>query len=179
VNAKATNNYSFVWGGDPNVDTVSTNASSYTARTPQGVRFISGTTNGVDAGASLAPNATDWAALSDSNAKTSVTVVDHRSILRKLEALPVTSWQYKHDPKRRYIGPMAQDFRAAFGLGYDEKHISTLDTDGVALSAIKGLAQELEAQDAVLAEREAKIRSLENAVDELRRQLPPSQSQSF
>jgi hypothetical protein len=74
---------------------------------------------------------------------------------------------------------MAQDFHAAFGLGYDEKHISTLDTDGVTLSAIKGLAQELEEQDAVLAERETKIRSLENAVDELRRQLPPTQSDSF
>ncbi len=32
---------------------------------------------------------------------------------------------------------MAQDFRAAFGLGEDEKHISTLDEGGVALAAVQ------------------------------------------
>jgi hypothetical protein len=40
---------------------------------------------------------------------------------------------------------MAQDFHAAFGLnGADDKHIATVDADGVALAAIQGLNQKLE-----------------------------------
>ena len=32
---------------------------------------------------------------------------------------------------------MAQDFRAAFGLGEDDKHISAIDEGGVALAAVQ------------------------------------------
>ena len=39
---------------------------------------------------------------------------------------------------------MAQDFYAAFGVGPDDKHIATVDADGVALAAIQGLDQEVE-----------------------------------
>jgi hypothetical protein len=56
---------------------------------------------------------------------------------------------------------MAQDFHAAFGLGTDDRHIATVDGDGVALAAIQGLNQKLE-------ERTQKLES-ENA--ELRREL--------
>jgi hypothetical protein len=170
VNAKATNDYSFVWGGDPTVDTESAADSSFTVNAPGGSTFVTGAMGSQPVGVTLAANATAWDTLSDSNAKTAVTPVDHRETLRKIAALQVTSWRYKHDPKRRYIGPMAQDFRAAFGLGHDDKHISTLDTDGVTLSAIKGLVTEIEEQDAVLAEREAQIRTLETQVQVLRSQ---------
>jgi hypothetical protein len=34
---------------------------------------------------------------------------------------------------------MAQDFRAAFGLGEDNRHIDTIDSEGVALAAVQGL----------------------------------------
>ncbi len=37
------------------------------------------------------------------------------------------------------MGPMAQDFRAAFGLGVNDTSIVTVDADGVALAAIQGL----------------------------------------
>jgi len=169
VNAKATNDYSFVWGGDPTVDTVSTNPMSYTARAPGGFLLLT-STNAV-AGLALPANSSTWASLSDSNAKTDIRPVDYRNILAKVAALPVTEWRYKHDPRRRYIGPMAQDFHAAFGLGFDDKHISTLDTDGVTLAAIKGLVQEIENQDQVLDEREAQIDRLEDSLRQLREQL--------
>lgn len=39
---------------------------------------------------------------------------------------------------------MAQDFHAAFGLGSDDKGISTVDADGVALAAIQGLNSKVE-----------------------------------
>jgi hypothetical protein len=54
--------------------------------------------------------------------------------------MPITSWSYKAEsPSVRHIGPMAQDFYKAFGLGLDDKHITTIDEGGVALAAIKGL----------------------------------------
>jgi hypothetical protein len=60
---------------------------------------------------------------------------------------------------------MAQDFRAAFGLGDDEKTIATVDADGVALAAIQGLNAKLETQ---LAERDAQIRAMRAEIAALR-----------
>jgi len=37
-----------------------------------------------------------------------------------------------------HMDPMAQDFYAAFTLGADDKHINTIDLDGVALAAPMG-----------------------------------------
>jgi hypothetical protein len=74
---------------------------------------------------------------------------------------------------------MAQDFHAAFGLGRDDRYISTLDTDGVTLSAIKGLVEETREQDAVLGARDKQIQALEQAVEALREEvrsnLPPAE----
>ena len=44
----------------------------------------------------------------------------------------------------QHIGPMAQDFQAAFQLSADDKHISVVDEGGVALAAIQGLNQKLQ-----------------------------------
>jgi trimeric autotransporter adhesin len=169
VNARALHDYSFVWGGSPNVDTVSTTNGEFAVRSPGGAKFITSTN---DVGVMLPTNGTAWSSISDSNAKTDVTAIDHRETLRKVAALPVTTWNYKHDPKRRYIGPMAQDFHAAFGLGHDDKHISTLDTDGVTLSAIKGLVEELREQASRLAELEAELQALR---EEVGGNLPPAE----
>ncbi len=166
--AIATNGFSFVWGGAVDVDTSSTNSFSFTARAPGGVRFIT-STNLI--GAVLASNATAWAALSDSNAKTDIEPVNAREVLKKVAALPVTSWHYRHDLNRRYIGPMAQDFNAAFGLGgSDDKTITTLDTDGVTLAAIQGLVEELKERDARIAGLEARLEALTQKVNH----QPPS-----
>lgn len=43
-------------------------------------------------------------------------------------------------------GPIAQDFHAAFGPGIDDRHIVTVDTDGVALAAIQGLYRLIDRQ---------------------------------
>jgi hypothetical protein len=174
--AKATNDGAFVWSGVDGVDTASTNSNSFTVRAPGGVRFIStvadsgsvtngpyntdnatGLTNGVY----LAPNSGAWASLSDSNAKTKVKSIKPREILSKLVAMPLTEWEYKVDPNRRYIGPMAQDFHSTFGLGTDDKTISTLDSDGVMYAAIQGLVEEIELRDKKIAKLEAWSREQE------------------
>lgn len=79
---------------------------------------------------------------SDRNLKANFSSVNPRLILDRLKALPIQTWNYKADSDDvRHIGPVAQDFRAAFNLGADDKHISTVDADGVALAAIQGLYQ--------------------------------------
>jgi trimeric autotransporter adhesin len=66
--------------------------------------------------------------------------VDPRAVLRRVAGIPLFTWSYKsQSPAVRHIGPTAQDFRAAFGVGEDARHISTVDADGVALAAIQGL----------------------------------------
>ena len=94
-----------------------------------------------------------WTDVSDRNAKMNFAPV---SVLDALMALPVQSWQYKvDDADVRHIGPTAQDFYAAFGVGQDDTHLAALDTSGVALAAIQELATVVEAKDAEIAALQA------------------------
>jgi hypothetical protein len=104
---------------------------------------------------------------SDRNAKENFHPLDNQVVLAKLASLPLTAWNYKTDSKEvQHIGPMAQDFQAAFGLdGADDKHISVMDEGGVALAAIQGLNQKLEAETK---EKDAEIQSLKQSVSELK-----------
>lgn len=62
--------------------------------------------------------------------------------------MPIGTWNWKSQHQTiRHMGPMAQDFSAAFGLGEDDKHISTVDADGVAFAAIQGLHQMMRQKD--------------------------------
>lgn len=81
---------------------------------------------------------------SDKNSKMTIEPVAHDEILAKVASLPISAWTYKNDAERgiRHIGPMAQDFYAAFETGAGPTGISTIDTSGVALAAIKALAEE-------------------------------------
>ena len=68
-------------------------------------------------------------------------------VLAKVVEMPVGTWRFKsEDDSIRHIGPVAQDFMAAFGYGKDDKYITATDADGVALAAIQGLNQKLEAE---------------------------------
>ena len=63
---------------------------------------------------------------------------------------------------------MAQDFHAAFGLnGADDKHIATVDEEGVALAAIQGLNQKVEEQQAELKQKETEITDLKARLEKL------------
>jgi len=91
--------------------------------------------------------------------------VDGRRILDKLAGLRIESWNYKFDdPKIRHIGPMAQDFAAAFGLADDARTINFGDAIGVAFAAIKEL-------DALLDERDRQIAALREGLTEIREAL--------
>ena len=101
---------------------------------------------------------------SDVNAKQDIEVLDSRSVLSKVMALPITEWSYKDDPQSRHIGPMAQDFYKAFQLGHTEKGISTIDTGGVALAAIQALMQEIQKRDEQIDQMQKSLEALEGAV---------------
>lgn len=98
-----------------------------------------------------------WTNGSDENSKTDYTAIDKRAILDKVAALPVTQWRYKGEPEDvKHIGPTAQDFMAAFGLGESDRHIGTVDEIGVALAAIQALDAKVKEQEAAL-ERQSRI----------------------
>jgi len=105
---------------------------------------------------------------SDRAAKEHFQPVDPRSVLEKVVAMPLSEWNYKSDPSVRHLGPMAQDFHAAFGVGPDDRHIATVDADGVALAAIQGLNRKIEDE---LAEKSAEIAELKRTVAELKQTL--------
>ena len=79
--------------------------------------------------------------------------VDVMDVLGKVMDMPISTWTYKNSSEGTHVGPMAEDFKAAFGLGSDNQHIATVDADGVALAAIQGLNQKLEAENAALKSR--------------------------
>ncbi len=130
--------------------------------------FAGGTTQATYVGAVLAPGATAWTAGSDRETKEHVQSVDTVAVLRKVAAMPISTWNYKsQDPAVRHIGPMAQDFHAAFGLGETPKGISTIDADGVALAAIQGLNAKVEEQALLIGEQQRELADLRRGVAEL------------
>jgi hypothetical protein len=127
-----------------------------------GVLFSTGQLTGV----SLSPGSGSWATVSDRNLKANIDAVDVGAILDALVAIPIATWNYTSQAESiRHIGPMAQDFMSAFGVGEDERHITTVDADGVALAAIQGLNAKLEAENAaqrsVIARLEARLDAVE------------------
>jgi hypothetical protein len=83
-----------------------------------------------------------WTNASDRNLKTNFQTLDPQTILEKIQSLPITQWSYRlEDASVRHIGPIAQDFYSAFGLGgiSGNTSISTIDPSGVALLGIQAL----------------------------------------
>ena len=101
---------------------------------------------------------------SDRNIKEHFQPVDAQDVLAKVSAMSVTRWNYKQDKTSEHIGPMAQDFYSAFAVGPDDKHITTIDEAGVALAAIQGLNEKLEAR---VRQKEAEISDLKTRLEKL------------
>ena len=104
---------------------------------------------------------------SDRNVKENFAPVNSREILDHVAAMPITRWNYKADAGVTHLGPMAQDFYAAFNVGMDDKHISMVDADGVALAAIQGLNQKLDEQRGELKQKETEITELKQRLEKL------------
>lgn len=138
LKASAYNQGCFVWS-DSVDDYTSCNVDNrWVARASGGVYFYTNAASST--GAYLAAGSGTWSSVSDRNIKENLVSVDSASVLKKVVEMPITSWNYIDEKEGvQHIGPMAQDFYAAFSLGDSETHITTIDADGVALAAIQGL----------------------------------------
>lgn len=158
---------SFVFGDrSTTVDIVSFAPNEFVARAAGGVGFYTNaaTTSGVE----MAAGASSWASLSDARMKENFREVSGEAILAKLAAMPIREWNYTSQrPAIRHLGPTAQDFRAAFGLGESDRYINTLDADGVALAAVKALddrTRALSDSDARLVHDNESLRMMNSAL---------------
>ena len=112
-------------------------------------------------------SATAFNPTSDRNAKENFAPVNPQEVLAKVTALPISTWNFKSERTTRHLGPVAQDFHAAFGLGQDDKHIATVDADGVALTAIQGLHDLVKRQQAELQAKTVLITELGQRLEKL------------
>jgi altronate dehydratase len=113
----------------------------------------------------------DWTNASDRNLKENFASVDGSEVLQKLQGLDILRWNYKsQDETVTHIGPVAQDFAAAFNVGMDSTSISSVDPAGVALAAIKQLDEtqrELAAKVDELNQVNQRMNDLQDQVAEL------------
>jgi hypothetical protein len=101
--------------------------------------------------------------------------VDRSAVLERLAGLEVTEWSYSRDGESvRHMGPIAQDFRQAFGLGTDGEHIHTVDGQGVTIAAVQALYQRLQQ----LQVDNDRLRSDQRALEARLRQLEGSRGSS-
>jgi trimeric autotransporter adhesin len=157
--AKAYHDYTFVWGGDPNNDTVSQANGDFVVYAPGGIRLYAGALGA--GGCTMVNGASGWNCASDRALKQDIIAVDAKDMLNRVLALPVSNWRFKAAPEAMHVGPMAQDFMAAFHLGTDDKTISAMDEGGVALAAIQGLAQIVQEKDAEIANLRQRLAAVE------------------
>ena len=103
--------------------------------------------------------------------KHNIVTVDTQDVLTKLDNLPVSTWNYNAEEGVQHMGPMAQDFFAAFGLGYGDTSIAGVDADGVALAAAKALSDRTKSQQTVIDAQQAQIITLQQQIAELTQRI--------
>jgi len=171
VNAHATHENAFVWS-DGSRALASTAARQFSALATGGFRlYFDAAGNYCEVTSTSGWNCAHT--LSDREAKSAIEPTDGARLLEQLARVPVHSWQYRAEPSGvRHIGPMAQDFHAAFGLGSDDRHVDLIDASGIALAAIQELDRRLRRRDEQVTELErrnsdlsARVAALEHALE--------------
>lgn len=150
-------------------DSIEASANNqFNVRAAGGYRLFTNATT--TTGVSLNAGGSSWNVISDRNRKEGFLAISGEEVLSRLRSVPVTTWSYKDEEDRsvRHIGPMAQDWHAAFGFNRDDQTINMSDLDGVNLAAVKALdartqqlQNELQARDRRIAELEARLARLE------------------
>jgi hypothetical protein len=170
--AKAVHDGAFVWGASTDADVASTGANQFIVRAPGGIWL--GTTSApsisiatdflnTSTGAHLTIGGI-WTNNSDRASKENIRPVDGREVLARLAGLPVSTWNYKAEKTSiSHIGPMAQDVAATFGVGNDDRSITTIDADGVSLAAIQALYELVREKDCEIEALKARVSKLEGS----------------
>ena len=168
--AVSTNNYSgsFIFGDYTTLTVFSASApDQFTAVFTGGYDFRTSRT--ATAGAYMNGGTSGWVAYCDRNKKENFRHVDGEELLQKVRSMSITEWNYKHtDPSIKYIGPVAQDFYAAFHLGgKDSLGINSICIDGVNMAAVQALEKRTAELRDKTSELQAKTAELEGVKSEL------------
>jgi hypothetical protein len=162
----------FVWADDgAGVPFRSTADNTFNARAKGGFRLV--TADDLSTGCTIAAGGGAWSCTSARATKRDFVAVDAHAVLAKVAALPIAKWRYRNEASGAlHLGPVAEDFHVAFGLGDSERAIGVLDAAGVSLAAIQGLNARLEAEVAQLRarvdDRDAEVARLEREMAALR-----------
>ena len=127
---------------------------------------------GGNVGCDLTVAVPSWTCASSRTLKENYLAVDGEDILYRVRNVPVTTWSMiGADARVRHLGPVAEDFWAAFGLGLGETAIGLGDIDGVNFAAAQALEKRTTALRAELAEKTARIEALESELAAARRMM--------
>ncbi len=161
----------FVAGDQSTTDSIEAVANNeFAARYAGGYRFRTNAT--LTTGCNLPAGSGVFSCSSSRMLKEHFATVDGEDLLARFRTVPVNTWSYIGEPGGvRHLGPFAEDFRAAFGLGIDSQSIGLLDIAGVNFAAVKALEartaelqQELRQRDQRLGELEARLARIEAAL---------------
>jgi len=167
-NARAAHDNSFVWSDGSGGAFSSSTANQFNLRAAGGTRIFSNSAATV--GVQVFPGGNSWSFISDENAKENFKEVDTNDVLERLSEIRVMTWNMKEQADDIvHMGPTAQAFHAAFGLGESERHISSSDADGVALAGIQGLYR-------IAQDQERELERLRAENDELRARMDAIES---
>lgn len=159
---------SFIIGDLSDTSTVSNNhPNEFVAVFAGGYTLWS--TRNLNQGVYMIGNTSGWTNISDRNKKENFRPLDGEELLSKIRSMSITEWNYRQsDPSIKYIGPVAQEFHAAFHLGgTDSLGINSISIDGVNMAAV----QALEKRTTELREKTAKLEAVESRVVELEARL--------
>jgi trimeric autotransporter adhesin len=165
-----------VMGDESTTDSVRNQADNeFRIRYNGGIRLrVSTASNGNTPGAGgnvgcdLTVAVPSWTCASSRTLKENYLSVDGEDILYRVRNTPVTTWSMIGHTDVRHLGPVAEDFYHAFGLGIGETTIGLGDIDGVNFAGVKALEArttqllaELEASRAEVVELRERVARLE------------------
>ncbi|MBO9622413.1 MAG: hypothetical protein J7500_06855 [Sphingomonas sp.] len=173
------NNFSgtFVWSdgsATASADTFNNTANNeFAARATGGFRFrtnLAGTT-----GCNLPAGSGVWNCTSSRTTKQNFATVNGEELLAKVRAMPITTWNYTSEGAQvRHLGPVAEDFFQAFGLGVGNTSIGIQDLAGVSLAAVKALEErtaELQAKSVEVETLRTELGAMRSANEALEKRL--------
>ena len=163
-----------VMGDESTTDSVRNQADNeFRIRYNGGIRLrVSAAANGNTPGAGgnvgcdLTVAVPSWTCASSRTLKENYVRVDGEDVLSRLRDMPITTWSMIGDDAGvRHLGPVAEDFHRAFGLGIGETTIGMGDIDGVNIAAAKALEVRTRDLQDQLNERTRQVQTLQAQVD--------------
>lgn len=174
----------FVWSdgsATASADTFKNTANNeFAARATGGFRFrtnLAGTT-----GCNLPAGSGVFNCTSSRTTKENFSMVSGDDVLARLRKVPVSTWNYISEGRAtRHLGPMAEDFYAAFQIGVGNTSIGVQDAVGVSLAAVKALdarTLELQKKTEEVEQLRAKVNSLEQRLAALEQLIESNTKQA-